>query len=96
LVHSALGYSETDLLGQPVLAFIHPDDAHLLEDGCSNLLRSCAAGHSIEMRGLNADGKWVWLDGCITDMLDDPNVQAIVLNLRRIAKPCQPVAPAAQ
>jgi len=93
LVHSTLGYSEKDLLGQPALAFIHPDDAHLVEHCCSNLLRSCAGAHTIEMRGLGADGKWVWLGGYVTDMLDDPNVQAIVLNLRRIAEPRQPAAP---
>jgi len=96
LVHSTLGYSEGDLLGQPVLAFIHPDDAQLLGDCCSNLLRSQVGTHTIEMRGLGADGKWVWLGGYVTDMLDDPNVQAIVLNLRRIAEPFPPVAPTAQ
>ena len=96
LVHSALGYSERDLLGQPVLAFIHPEDAQLLEDCRSNLLSGRAVARAIEMRGLNADGKWVWLGGYVTDLLDDPNVQAIVLNLRRIAEPSPPVAPAAQ
>ncbi len=88
LVHSALGYSERDLLGQPVLAFVHPDDAHLFEDCCSNLLTSRVGTQTIEMRGLHADGRWIWLAGNVTDLLDDPNVQAIVLNLRRIAEPC--------
>lgn len=96
LVHSTLGYSEKDLLGQPVLAFIHPDDAHVLEDCCSNLLRSRVGTGAIEMRGLGADGKWVGLGGHATDLLDDPNVQAIVLNLRRIAEPRQLIAPPAQ
>ena len=95
LVHSALGYSERDLLGQPVVAFIHPDDAHLLEKCCSDLVRSRAGAHAIEMRALGADGKWVWLGGYVTDMLDDPNVQGIVLNLGRIAEPCRPIAPTA-
>ncbi|HTS49423.1 MAG TPA: PAS domain-containing protein [Bryobacteraceae bacterium] len=96
LVHSTLGYSARDLLGQPVLAFIHPDDAHLLEACCSDLLKSRAAARTIEMRGLGADGSWVWLEGYVTDMLDDPNVQAIVLNLRRIGESRQRIAPPAR
>lgn len=95
LIHSALGYSENDLVGQSVLAFIHPDDAHRLEDCLADLLRNHAEVRGIEIRGLAPDGKWIRLVGHITDMLDDPNVQAILLNLRRIDGSAEPESPMA-
>jgi PAS domain S-box-containing protein len=95
LIHSALGYSENDLVGESLLAFIHPDDAHRLEDCLVDLLRNHAETRAIEIRGLEPDGKWIWLAGHVTDLLDDPNVQAIVLNLRRVDKSSQPESPTA-
>ena len=92
LIHSTLGYSEKNLLGVSVLAFIHSDDANLLEDSCANLLRSRAGKCAIELRALGPDGKWTWLAGELTDMLDDSNVQAIVMNMHRIDKPTEPAS----
>lgn len=96
LIHSTLGYSENDLVGESVLAYIHPDDAHRLQDCLADLLRHHAEARAVEIRGLGANGKWIRLAGHLTDMLDDPNVQAIVVNLRRIdgsPGPEPPLAP---
>jgi len=95
LIHSTLGYSENDLVGESVLAYIHPEDAHRLEDCLVDLLRNHAEARAIEIRGLGANGKWIRLAGHVTDMLDDPNVQAIVLNLRRIDGSPEPDSPMA-
>ncbi len=94
LIHSALGYSEKDLLGESVLALIHSSDAPLLEKCCSNLLSGHGEPPPVEIRTLSPDGKWIWLAAHVTDMLDDPMVQAIVLNARRLDKPSEPVRPA--
>ena len=95
LIHSTLGYREEDLLGKPLQAFIHPDDVHSLEEHCSNLLRRRLEPCSIEMRCLNIDGQWIWQEAHVTDMLEDPDVQAIVLNLSPIAKPSWSTSPEA-
>ena len=90
LVHSTLGYAEEDLLGESVLGFIHPDDAHLLEDCCANFLQGARQTGFLELRGLGVEGNWIWLQGQMTDMLDDPDVQAIVLNLGRVSRADEP------
>lgn len=92
LIHSSLGYREEDLLGKPLLGFVHPDDAHWLEEHCSNLLRCRMEPRTIEMRCLNRDGQWIWQEARVTDMLDDPDVQAIVLNFSPIGKPSMPTS----
>ena len=33
------------------------------------------------------DGQWCWMEVEMTDMLDDPDIQAIVLNNRRAVTP---------
>ena len=95
LVHSTLGYSEQELLGQPLLAFVHPQDASRVEDYCLNLLHGDASTGAIELRALSPNGQWIWMAGRFTDMLDEPSVQAIVANVWRLHRPPEPVLPPA-
>lgn len=95
LVHSTLGYSEQELLGQSLLAFVHPKDAHRVEHYCLSVLNGCAPARAVELRGLSPTGQWIWLTGHFTDMLSDASVQAIVVNLRRTDKPPEPAGSAA-
>jgi len=94
VIHSALGYAERDLLGEPLLSFIHPDDAGSLRESWSKLVTGVRGTGIIDFRALAPDGSWNWLRGHATDMLDDPNVHAIVLNMRRIDKTSEPAPPA--
>jgi len=94
LVHSTLGYAEKDLLGASLDAIVHPDDVERVRDCCSRLMSS-ARNSALELRALTPDGRWIWLRADLTGMLDDPNIQAIVLKMRRIDKPSEPVLPAA-
>jgi len=87
LIHTMLGYSEKDVLGQSVLAYLHPDDAPRFEQTCASLLSGKAKTGVAETRALGPDGSWAWVEAQMTDLLDDPSVQAIVVNLRRIPGP---------
>ena len=87
LIRSMLDYSEKDVLGQSVLAYLHPDDAPRFERACASLLSGQAKIGVAEARALGPGGSWVWVEAHMTDLLDDPNVQAIVVNLRRLSGP---------
>ena len=87
LVHSIVGYAEKDVLGQSVLAFTHPTDRPLLENACARLLSGDAESCLIEIRVLTPGGNWLWVETQMRDLLDDPDVQAIVVNMRRLSKP---------
>jgi PAS domain-containing protein len=83
MIHSALNYSERDVLGQSLLAFLHPDDVGVFEKAWAGLLSGHAKTCLVECRALGP-GDTVFFEKIqITDMLDDPCVQAIVLNIRR-------------
>jgi PAS domain S-box-containing protein len=84
LVHSVLGYSDADMAGQPMLSVIHPDDREMVSDCFSRLLLGQAKAECCETRARRKDGAWMQVDVEMTDMLDDPDIQAIVLNCRSI------------
>lgn len=85
LIHSVIGNSDRELVGQSILTVIHPDDAAV----ASSALERVAAGEArslvCEFRVADKNGGYRWLEAEITDMLDDPDVQAIVLNSRDIS-----------
>jgi PAS domain-containing protein len=91
LIHSALGYSEKDVLGQSLLTFLHPDDVRRVEQACAGLISGSNKTCLVECRALGPRSTWVWEEFQMTDMLDDPCVQALVFNVRRISKPSQQV-----
>ncbi len=39
-----------------------------------------------EYRIRHQDGSWVWVETRVTNLLDDPNVQAVILNSRNITE----------
>ena len=81
LIHSSVGNREVDVVGQSVLSVIHPDDASSFQKSCAELLNARATAVSCEFRVRKADS-WVWLACQMTDLLDDPDIQAILLNVR--------------
>ena len=53
-----------------MLAFIHPDDARLLENSCVCLLGREAKSRLFEARVLAPDGNWTWMEVQLRDLLD--------------------------
>jgi PAS domain S-box-containing protein len=86
LIRSSVGYAAVDLSGQPVLQFIHPDDADRFKRSFSELLSAQSKTARCEVRLRLGDGSWAWVEVEMTDLLDDPDVQAILLNGRNITE----------
>jgi PAS domain S-box-containing protein len=86
LIRSSVGYAAVDLSGQPVLQFIHPEDADCFKRSFSDLLSAQSKTVRCEVRLKLGDGSWAWVEAEMTDLLDDPDVQAILLNGRNITK----------
>jgi len=95
IVHSVLGNSDEALSGQPVLSFVHPDDADLMRETFLQLLNCQSKTATCKCRFQDKDGTWRWLEVEMTDLLDDPDVQAIVFNSRAVCRMgCQECPPA--
>ena len=80
VVRAAMGFSAGAVAGRPLESFIHPDDRRMLIHCFEQLLNGSEKYLEFEGRVCSADGAIRWVFAKLTDMLDDPNVQAIVCN----------------
>ena len=84
-VKRILGYAPEELVDQSFWAMIAPEERQLLTDclNCS-LNQPGISQSSIEYRFYNRQGRWRILEAVITNLLNNPAVQGIVLNCHEI------------
>ncbi len=78
-----LGLSR-DRTGLSVMAPIHPDDLPAAAEVLSRVLSGQPA--RVEMRARHVDGSWRTIDANLVNLLDDPAVEGIVVNMRDITE----------
>jgi PAS domain S-box-containing protein len=79
-----VGYEPEEMVGRPVLDFIHPEE---IEDPARpfwRLRQNPGKTFPIERRVRHKDGTWRWVAGHATNLLQDPDVRAVVFNYRDI------------
>lgn len=81
-----LGYSVEEFLDMNRDDFIHPDSVHLGESAHSWVLEHPGESVIFEARNRHKDGSWRWFECTACNMLDEPNVNAMVMNLQDISK----------
>jgi PAS domain S-box-containing protein len=79
-----LGYEPADLLGEPSLAYVHPDDRERAVERFRRLLDDPDGELSEDLRLRHADGSWVWVENRGRNLLHDPTVEGIVTYSRDI------------
>jgi PAS domain-containing protein len=87
LIHPAFAHSEGELIGQSALRYLHPDDREPFTRAFIRLLGGPEKNHSLRCRARHKNGEWVLADFDMTDMLDDPKLQAILVSYRAIGSP---------
>jgi PAS domain S-box-containing protein len=80
------GYQPEELLGRFGTEHTHPDDLPVIAAAVEKLLASPGKPIPIIWRRRHKDGRWIWLEGVATNLLDDPSVGAIVTNYRDITE----------
>jgi len=86
IVKATLGYNPAELSGAQLESLIHVEDADILSDCYVELLSRRSKSVEFEGRFRRPDGSYGWICAKLTDMLDDPNVQAIVCNYSDITR----------
>ncbi|MEJ7821290.1 MAG: PAS domain S-box protein, partial [Chitinophagaceae bacterium] len=80
-----LGYDPEFLVGKNGFTFVHEDDRQKMMD----FFVANADKKFVEtplFRFKNSAGEWRWIEGSITNMLDDPAVGGIVINSRDVTE----------
>lgn len=80
------GYLPEELLGRLGLEHTHPDDLPVIGAAVEKLLANPGKPIPVIWRRRHKDGRWIWLEGVATNLLDDPSVGAIVTNYRDITE----------
>ena len=81
-VERLLGHIPGDLIGTPLLKYVHPDDSAIvlaaIEQSAGNVVEP------FEFRCQGRDGGWRTLEATMNRLLDNPDIGGIVLNCRDI------------
>ncbi len=85
-VRRLLGYEERALIGRSALDFIHPDDRQRAATFLLEQLATAGVAPVIDLRFRRADGAWRILEVIGTNLLDDPDIGALVANARDITE----------
>lgn len=80
-----LGYAPGDLLGRKVIEFIHPEDRDRMRQNTRRVLSNGAPVRT-EVRIQRKDGTWCWVESTSSNLLNEPDVRAIVSNYRDIGE----------
>lgn len=81
---AALGFRTLELAGRDRRDLIHPADRKLFQDALGALRGRPGEREGITYRMRDAHGRWHWLEGTVTNMVDDPDIGAFVLNYHDI------------
>ncbi len=83
-VHSIEGFAPEELTEHNFLESIHPEDQDSFQEALKEIASNPGASIDISWRSQHKDGRWLWLEGVATNLLEDTAVGAIVANYRDI------------
>jgi PAS domain S-box-containing protein len=83
-VNKALGYTAEELIGRNTFELIHPFDLNSIKEMLEGILSEPSKIGNAEIRIRQKNGSWCWIEGVAKNLLDEPAVNAIVVNLRNI------------
>lgn len=86
LVHSIFGYPRESLEGRAIFDLFHPESAVRLRADIDRVVQTPGSEVRSEYRLYSYAGEIRWLDATIGDRLDDPAIQALVVNYRDISE----------
>ena len=77
------GYRPEELVGTPAWYIIHPDDRDLVREAFSRAVDGDVPA-TATYRYRSKDGDWRWFESVARNLLDDPAVEAVVINSRDV------------
>jgi diguanylate cyclase (GGDEF)-like protein/PAS domain S-box-containing protein len=81
-----LGYGVDSLLGTQLVELAHLDDTARVLAYLHEAAANAGSPSTIEWRLRHQDGRWLSIEAVGTSLLNDPNVQGVVLNMRDVSE----------
>jgi diguanylate cyclase (GGDEF)-like protein/PAS domain S-box-containing protein len=86
-IERVLGYRPEERAGASALELVHSDDLAKVEGALLESLRNSGGPVTTEMRMRHKDGTWRHVEATVTNRLNDPAVEATVVNWRDVTEP---------
>ena len=80
-----LGYQPEELVGRNGLELVHPQDREQQTQALKEVIAKPQSPLQMHTRVRRKDGEWCWVESTASNLLNEPHVQAIVLNSREIS-----------
>ena len=81
-----LGYAPDELVGQKVWNQIHPDDMPTVVAQLAEIMSVPGSSVVSHFRARHKSGAWRWVESSETNRLQDPEIDAIIANVRDITQ----------
>lgn len=81
------GYSEDEMMGISPEMITHPDDLPLVMELLQKNNRNPSEKSSLQYRFKHKDGTYGWISSTFTNLLNEPGVEAVIINFRDITAP---------
>ena len=85
-IERLLGYRPEEMIGKKSIELIHPEDAKVQRDGLMSLAQRPGGMHRMRVRALHKDGSLRTVEGVGKNLLNNPAVGGIVVNLRDVTE----------
>jgi diguanylate cyclase (GGDEF)-like protein/PAS domain S-box-containing protein len=84
-----LGYQDVDAIGLAFVDLVHPGDRERVQRAFDHTVGHPGPAEAIEFRIRHEDGSWRHFETLATNLLDDPDVRAVVTNSRDVSERVQ-------
>lgn len=85
-INAVLGFSASELIGTSFFDLAHPEDLPLMKERLELRLKGLEPNRNLEYRFRNKAGEWRVFDSSISNLIDNPSVNAIVINSRDVSE----------
>ncbi len=85
-IHKGLGYTMEEFSVLYPYHLIHPEDLNDYLERRDKLLQLPGKSFTFQQRRRHKNGTWIWCEGTLTNLLDEPGVHALVTNFRDISE----------
>jgi diguanylate cyclase (GGDEF)-like protein/PAS domain S-box-containing protein len=78
------GWQPAEVVGELGRSFVHPEDADCVAEAIALVKADPNRHPTVELRLLCADGSYRWVEETISNLIDEPPINGLVVNLRDI------------
>ncbi|PKN92400.1 MAG: hypothetical protein CVU44_14785 [Chloroflexi bacterium HGW-Chloroflexi-6] len=81
-----MGYTPEETLGANPADYTHPDDLPMVIGVLQELLQNPGQQRTLQYRFKHKDGSWRWVESTISNLLQEPGIEALTFNFQDISE----------